>query len=77
MLLLDFRLEGGEIVCRFKSGLVGSLDDETATMSLEDLVDCGLAVEDDDETYSLVIESPSELTLQVEGVELVMKLGER
>ena len=62
-------LEGGEIVSRFRADMAGTLDDESATMSLADLVDCGLVVEDDDETYSLVIEPGSELKLEL-GVDL-------
>lgn len=77
MLLLDFRLEGGEIVCRFRADMAGTLDDESATMSLADLVDCGLVVEDDDETYSLVIEPGSELKLELGELFLVTRLAGR
>lgn len=77
MLLLDVRLEEGEVVCRFKAGAAGTLDDETASMSLDDLVDCGLVVEDEDETFSMVIAPGSELRLELEGAELVTRLDER
>ncbi|HJN73523.1 MAG TPA: hypothetical protein QGF58_06270 [Myxococcota bacterium] len=77
MLLLDFRLEGGEIVSRFRADMAGTLDDESATMSLADLVDCGLVVEDDDETYSLVIEPGSELKLELGELFLVTRLAGR
>ncbi len=76
MLLLDFRLEGGEIVSRFRADMAGTLDDESATMSLADLVDCGLVVEDD-ETYSLVIEPGSELKLELGELFLVTRLAGR
>jgi len=53
----------------------GSLDDDATRMSLRDLVDCGLVVEDEDETWSLVLEPGSELRLEVDGVELVTRVG--
>lgn len=78
MLLLDFRLESGQVVVRFRSGSAGSLEDEAASWPLADLADVGMAFEDDEEgVYAFVLEPGSELSLQIEGVELLSRLVER
>lgn len=78
MLLLDFRLEGGQVVVRFRSGSEGSLEDEAASWPLGEVADLGIAFEDDEEgVYALVLEPGSEVTLDVAGVRLVSRLAER
>jgi hypothetical protein len=73
MKVLDLRVERGQIVARVREGARGVLEDDTMTWPLEDLLESGMAFEDDDGLVALVLEVDSELRVRVRGGEVVAR----
>lgn len=73
MKVLDLTIERGQIVARFGERARGSLEDEAMSWPLEELLDCGMAFEDDEGLVALVLETETELRLAVKGGEVIAR----
>ncbi len=73
MKVLDLTMERGQVVARFRETARGVLEDDVMSWPLEDLIEGGMAFEDDDGLVALVLEVDSELRLKVRGGEVVAR----